>query len=784
MNALQNIGEFELIREVGRGGMGVVYEARDLRLGGRRVALKVILNTARGAQNVERFRREATSAARLVHPGVVQVFDFGEIEGRPYIAMEFVDGTPFDDVLRVDRRAAGLGAASDPDADSTERLPRPGARYDADRAADAQALRKPLLRRHVKILADASRALHFAHENGVLHRDIKPANLLVSAEDVVKLADFGLARLEASGDTLTASGEILGTLAYMAPEQISDERPPLSRRTDIYALGVTLYEVLAGRRPFDAPSAATMMQRIQLDEPEPPRRLDASIPRDLEVVCLKAMEKDPERRYATAAEFADELMRWLADEPILARPAGALTKIVKFSRRRRTALALCGLAIVGALASWSWLQASRRSDELAAGQRRVSARNKLEASLMRSAAGASPDVIKLLDEARAEDPDNVDVLLQRGLLFLNADEADRALVDFEAGLKVRPDDPALKFAKATVLRLKGVDVKSERLEVDRIDDPIRLTALGLFMIAHGELQQSVMAFDRAKALSPTWPQSYWGLAVANMMLRRYDDALRYCDTFLTLVPNHVVGRALYVVCCAQAAFEAKGERKERLIRQARNQSDKLAPASKTSLVMSVRAGLALAEKGPTPEVLAAFDEVERVLKAGAEGPGRFSDAIVYEASAGLLLEFDAARARRFAEAALAIRQGTERGTFALARCLEREGKPVEAAAAYRAVLARFPDSVGAAAALCAMAKESSALVPDAEAEDAARRVLGAQPSSGRMMMDASAVFERLGRAASATQAAQLAEERFGAALDHDGSDAARFAQLRISTADG
>ncbi len=784
MNALQNIGEFELIREIGRGGMGVVYEARDLRLGGRRVALKVILNTARGAQNVERFRREATSAARLVHPGVVQVFDFGEIEGRPYISMEFVDGMAFDDVLRSGRRLAGLGSGIERDADSTERLARGGARFDADRQVDAEALRKPLLRRHVKILADAARALHFAHENGVLHRDIKPANLLVSAEDVVKLADFGLARLEASGDTLTASGEILGTLAYLAPEQISDKRPPLSRRTDIYALGVTLYEVLAGRRPFDAPSAATMMQRIQTDEPEAPRKIDAAIPRDLEVVCLKAMEKDPERRYATAAEFADELMRWLADEPILARPASPITKLVKFARRRRTVLALVGLTIVGSIAILSWLQETRRSDSLAAEQRRASARTKLEASLMRSAAGASPDVIKLLDEARSEDPDNVDVLLQRGLLYLNVDDTDRALADFDAGLKVRPDDPALRFAKATVLRLKGVDVKAERLDVDRIDDPIRLTALGLFMITHGELQQSVTAFDRAKALSPTWPQSYFGLSVANMMLRRYDDALRYCDTFLTLVPNHVVGRALFITCSSQAVMEAKGERRERLIRQAKAQSDKLAPAAGSSLVRGVRAGLLLAERGPIPEVAAAFDEIERMLKAGAGGPGRFSDAIVYEIGAGLLVESDVVRARRLAEGALAIRQGTERGTFVLARCLDREGKKAEAAAAYRAVLARFPDSVSAAAALCALAAAPTVHVTDADAEDAARRILGSQPSSGRMLMDASAVFERLGRDTQAAQAAQLAEERFGIALDHEGSDAARFAQLRISTADG
>jgi tetratricopeptide (TPR) repeat protein/predicted Ser/Thr protein kinase len=778
MSDPQRFGDFELVREVGRGGMGVVYEARDLRLGGRRVALKVILNTARGAQNVERFKREATSAARIVHQGVVQVFDFGEIEGRPYIAMEFVDGRPFDDVLRDDRRAAGVFLPADDD--STERLERPGAATNAHYDEERAARRAADLRRHVRILADAARALHFAHESGVLHRDIKPANLLVGADDRVKLADFGLARLEASGDTLTASGEILGTLAYMAPEQISDRRLPLSRRTDIYSLGVTLYEVLAGRRPFDAPSAATMMQRIQTAEPARPRKLDPRVPCDLEVICLKAIEKDPERRFATAAEFADDLGRWLADEPILARAAGPLTRLGKFARRRRVPLALGVLTLLGAFAAWAAVEAGRRSNVLDAERRRASARAKLEASLMRSAAGANAEVIKLLDEARAEDPDNVDVLLQRGLLHLNSDDAERALADFETGLRARPQDPALRFARATVLRLRGVDAEAPRLDVEKIDDHVRLTALGLFMIAHGELQAAVTAFDRAKALSPTWPQSYFGLAVANMMLRRYDDALRYDETFLTLVPNHVVGRSLSILCLTNAALEAGGERRERLVRQGRREWEKLGPAGKSALGLGVAAGLAWAEFGAAPETVARFDAVERALKEGAGGPGRFSDAIVYEVGAEFAVEFDVARARRFAEAALAVRRGTARATTVLARALEKEGRLAEAAAAYRDALKKFPDSVAAAGGLCRLARVDAKLVPDDLAEDAARRVVGVQPDSGRMLMDAAAVFERLGRTPQATQAVELAEERFGAALDHDGLAEARGARLRLA----
>jgi serine/threonine protein kinase/Flp pilus assembly protein TadD len=780
---MQRLGNYEIVREVGRGGMGVVYEALDEKLGRRRVALKVILNAGRTRQDVERFRREATSAARLDGPGVVRVFDFGEIEGRPYIAMEFVDGRSFDDLIRsaiappeVDSVVYVDSAGVDPEA--TARLLRPKPPPAAPPPETAE-VRRATLRRHVAILSAAARALHFAHEKGVLHRDVKPANMLVADGDVVKLADFGLARLESHGDTLTGSGEILGTLAYMAPEQISGKKIPLSRRTDIYALGVTLYEVLTGRRPFDGDSAATMMQKIQTDDPPRPRRVATDVPCDLETICLRAIEKDPERRFATASDFADELDRWLQNAPILSRAAGPMTRFLKFAVRRRVPIVFALLLIVGGLATATAIKTVRKNEELAREARTRSAREKLEASLMRSLAGSPKDVLKLLDEAHAEDPDNVDVLLQRGLLYMNVDEMDAALADFEAGLRARPNDEALRFAKAVVLDLTGVDAAPPKLETDRIDDHVRLTAVALAMLAHGRVRDSLAAFERAKTLSPTWPQTYFGLAVGSFYLGRFEDAARHVETFNTLTPRHLVGRCLAVAVLSQAAAQAKGARREDLLRRAEEASEAIGFPEAIPLVAATRATFVAVAATDPAEVAAAFDVLDAKVEAAVRGDQSLSRSIVYEVAAIALVERDPARARRYAEEALKVRKGTERASYVVARAAELSKDRETAAAAYRALLARLPDAVAAAAAVCREAAGASGLFSDAEALDAAERVVACKPDSGSAHMAAGAIFERAGRAEDAAEAFRTAERRYRAAHDDDGVAAAKTAAARV-----
>jgi serine/threonine protein kinase len=776
MTEVQKLGEYEILREVGRGGMGVVYEALDTRLGGRRVALKVILNTSRGRHSSERFRREANSAARLVNPGIVQVFNFGEVEGKPFIAMEFVDGTPFDELLKRHAPVRTRPPPDEPDEfdpASTERLSRPPSPRDADDRANDDASRRARLRRFVKILSAAARALHFAHENGVLHRDVKPANMLVGAGDVVKLADFGLARLEASGDTLTASGEIIGTLAYMAPEQIAGAKTPLSRRTDIYSLGVGLFEILAGRRPFDDPSAHTLMRKIQEDDPPRPHKLAADVPCDLEVICLKAMEKDPERRYPTAAELADDLDHWLNDEPILARPAGPLTRAVKFVRRRRIPIAFAVLTATGAVAVHLYLGERRRTNV-------VEARTILEQSLMRSLAGPNLEVLKLLDHAHDLDPDNVDVLLQRGLVRLNMDDPARAIADFDAGLKVKPGEPALSFAKATTLKFTGVETVFPELAPEKIDDHIRLTALGFAMIHDGRAYASIAAFDRAKAIDPTWPQSYFGLAAANFLLRRHEECLRNLDTFVTLVPNHVVGRCLGAFSASRLARVAHGGRRAELLGQAARYLAPLEAAKGVAIVAAARAALELTKSGSTDSraTAAAFDPVDPLLGATA-GPTQLSNAVVFELLAVTVVDGDPPRGRRYAESALAIRRGTERATFALGRAHELEGRVAAAADVYRGLLKRFGNSMGAAPALCRLYLEQQGLVSDDEAESAAQGIQGVVPHEPEPLFLAARVFERRGRTVLAKALYEAAENCCNKLFDAAGAAAAKAAREKL-----
>jgi WD40 repeat protein len=320
---------YEILGELGRGGMGVVYKARHLRLD-RVVALKMILSGAHaGALELGRFRTEAEAVARLTHPGIVAIYEVGEHEGRPWFALEFVDGGS------LSARCTGT--------------PLP--------PAEAAVL--------VEKLADA---MAHAHARGVVHRDLKPANVLLTRAGEPKVTDFGLARKLGASDGLTASGAIMGTPSYMAPEQAGGNSKAIGPAADVYALGAVLYELLTGRPPFRAASLMDTLMQVVSDDPVPPSRLQSRLPRDLETVCLKCLSKDPGRRYATADELADDLRRFRNGEPVRARPVGPAERAVKWVRRRpATAALLALLAVTTAtgfgLVTWKWLDADRARGE-------------------------------------------------------------------------------------------------------------------------------------------------------------------------------------------------------------------------------------------------------------------------------------------------------------------------------------------------------------------------------------------------------------------------------------
>ncbi len=333
------IDRFLLLHELGRGGMGVVWEAWDTKLN-RTVALKVL----RVDQELERacLLREARMAGQLSHPNIPSIHEILDHQGSPCIAMSLIRGT------RLDLAARDLP-----------------------------------LRRIVEIVRDAARAIHYAHTQQVIHRDVKPENLMLDAEGKVFVMDFGLAKAAHPGTSISTANAVVGTPAYMPPEQALGRRSDVGPRSDVYGLGATLYTLLAGRPPFDGKSAAEVMMQVVHDEPRPLRKLCPRIPREIETIAFKAMNKEPRRRYASAAKFADDLDRYLRGEPILAKPASVWSRWATRVRKHRAASVAAGvLAVVAGLAVMvgTLQRSTHRSDlerERADHQKRQSAQKKL-----------------------------------------------------------------------------------------------------------------------------------------------------------------------------------------------------------------------------------------------------------------------------------------------------------------------------------------------------------------------------------------------------------------------
>lgn len=392
--APEQLGDFRILREVARGGMGVVYEAEQMSLG-RHVALKVLPSQS-GADPLRllRFRREARSAAKLHHTNIVPVFEVGSSEGVHYYAMQFIQGQGLDEVLHELRRLrAGDGAIESPKSDLTASLagglrsglfpgapiiPLPRPAVDVPRSDASALLTGPVshyFRSVARLGLQAAEALAYAHGQRVLHRDVKPSNLLLDREGTLWLTDFGLAKDDS--DDLTRTGDIVGTVRYMAPERFHAVSDP---RTDVYSLGITLYEMLALRPAFPEADRFKLIQQIAKDDPPKPRSIDAAIPRDLETIVLKAIEKEPNRRYSSAADMAEDMRRFLADRPIRARRASWREQAWRWCRRNpgiaaslSTAVAFLVLLVVGLSIATVQVWGAKRNAETALAEEKQSA---------------------------------------------------------------------------------------------------------------------------------------------------------------------------------------------------------------------------------------------------------------------------------------------------------------------------------------------------------------------------------------------------------------------------
>jgi serine/threonine-protein kinase len=493
------LDDFRILREVGRGGMGIVYEAEQISLG-RRVALKVLpLAAAMDPRALQRFQLEAQAAALLQHPRIVPVHAVGAFGDVPYYAMQFIEGASLAELVAELRRLAGLGTDGLANKDRAEGVSslargllsgrlalqdqedensRHDLRFDAEATSSAPSVGPAPSGRGASSLPEtstrgrdysrtvahlglqAAEALEYAHGQGILHRDVKPANLIFDRRGVLWVTDFGLARVPWDGG-LTLTGDVLGTLRYMSPEQAVARRAVIDRRTDIYSLGATLYELLTLQPSVPGTDRQEILRRLIEDEPVPVRRLNPAVPVDLATIIAKAMCKDPAGRYETAQAFADDLKRFLEGRVIAARPIGPLERAWRWCRRKPLPAGLAAGLVLASIAgvagvTWSWREAVRQRDLLARARGDLLVANAKERLFREQAqrrfALAREAVEQYIDasqDVRLKQPQMETLrkrLLGTSLSFCK---------QLQATLESWPDEPRIRAELATVYRHVG-----------------------------------------------------------------------------------------------------------------------------------------------------------------------------------------------------------------------------------------------------------------------------------------------------------------------------------------
>lgn len=603
-----NLGDFRIIREIGRGGMGVVYEAEQISLK-RRVALKVLpFATVMGSQHLQRFQNEAQAAASLKHPNIVQVYAVGSDRGVHHYAMEYVEGQTLEAVVDELRQASGLAPGRKGEPPSTvsrltralcegtlAKVPRPSAdqptqvyrpshpnphaspteethpKANAHSSTDVSHQGQEYFRSVARLGVQAAQALEHAHQMGVVHRDIKPSNLMVDTSGHLWVTDFGLAMTQTEGN-LTMTGDVLGTLRYMSPEQAEGDRRVLDHRTDVYSLGVTLYELLALRPPFDARDRHQLIHQIIDGEASSPRLFNRAIPRDLETIVLKAIAAEPKERYATARLLADDLENFLEDRPIRARRPTLAERSSKWARRHRTVV-WAGVATlliaVGALATSTVMISGALSRERT--QRGIAERQHQRAmanldlaldaldEVYIKAIGEErllrqPEVFTEDEAAQASKPELSEFeteLLQRGLGFYdqfaeqNRDNPEALLTTGKAFYRVAllqsglgEEDEAEKAYSEAIVRFQRL---AEQHPDEGIEFPSQYAAAfrarGGTYRSRGEYEKAIADYNEAIRLDPAEATARNGRAMAYMELERWKEALADLNEAIRLDPN-------------------------------------------------------------------------------------------------------------------------------------------------------------------------------------------------------------------------------------------------------
>jgi serine/threonine protein kinase len=459
---IRRLGDFEILREIGRGGMGIVYEARQVSLN-RKVALKLLSGVpGLTPKAVQRFHREAEAAARLHHTNIVPIYATGEQDGAHFYAMELIEGPSLDRAIRQLRQAKANGENYSPNPTVPDCAsgvnPAPTDPYvdgatasglTADLSSTSLGWDSHYFDTVARMVAEVADALDYAHQQGVIHRDIKPSNLLVSPAGRLSVNDFGLARLlEQPG--MTISGEFVGTPRYLSPEQIGAGRVPLDHRTDIYSLGATLYELLTLQPPFPGSRRDQVLAQVLHKEPERPRRLNKRVPIDLETICLKAMDKDPDRRYQTAGRMAEDLWRYVNHQAISVRRAGPIARLYKWFRRRPALAATLAGAALLALTTIFFAYQAHLTEQLRGAEQQRHERELLDERKQRAlddaiAAAMSGDLQRAETAIRAAEIQGVSpgqAFWLRGLLHYQTGDTEQAINELEHAVQLLPDSLA------------------------------------------------------------------------------------------------------------------------------------------------------------------------------------------------------------------------------------------------------------------------------------------------------------------------------------------------------
>lgn len=491
-NEGRRFGNYELLAEIGRGGMGVVYKARQRNLG-RVVAVKMVRgeHLAQG-EEAQRFRREAALAATLQHPHIVAVHEAGEVEGQYFYSMDYVEGRSLEELVRE----------------------------------------HPLPARQVAQYTKAvAEAVAYAHQRGILHRDLKPSNVLIGPRDEPRVVDFGLAKaLAESGPSalkpqLTQTGQVLGSPSYMAPEQAAGRQRGIDERTDLYAIGAILYELLSGRPPFKAETPLATLKLVLETEPVSPRLLNPRLPKDLETICLKCLEKDPARRYASAQMVADDLARFLEAKPIVARPVGAPEKVWRWCLRKPLATSLAGglmaaclwnlsstpltpvlggLGLGLAFGGWFWWRARLSSRLL----QRERVQRAIDAALTAVWGADRAATEQAIRQAERDGAPEAWMRMLQGQIALQTLRVDEAVGQFEAAVSLDPRNVAAKAMLATAYFYSGeLERYGEMLGMlDRLSPqtPEDFLFLGAaFVAGHPDTSKAVLLLEQAKQKRPS-----------------------------------------------------------------------------------------------------------------------------------------------------------------------------------------------------------------------------------------------------------------------------------------